>query len=149
MSINTTFLVFCRFNVISCKQVFLVVFWHYWNTLFTGLVFKSIEEFEGTPNVLFKCYIENFTSFDALEIAKNAREAAYIQSKGMTSSNLGDAVSISSNIKELYAEIQLSFNVLNCKDEGSYICSVDGGYHKEADVIVKSKYKFKKYIKKC
>ena len=67
----------------------------------------------------------------------------------MTSSNLGDAVSISSNIKELYAEIQLSFNVLNCKDEGSYICSVDGGYHKEADVIVKSMYKFKKYIKKC
>ena len=116
------------------------MFEHYWNTLFTGLVFKTIEEFEGTPNVLVKCHIENFTSWDELEIAKNAREAAYLESKGMTSSNLGDSVSISGTIKEMYAEIQLSFNVLNCKDEGSYICSVDGRSQRETDVIVKSKY---------
>ncbi|CAC5418366.1 Adhesion G protein-coupled receptor B2,Coadhesin,Thrombospondin-1,Adhesion G protein-coupled receptor B1,Mucin-like protein,Hemicentin-1,Adhesion G protein-coupled receptor B3,Thrombospondin-2 [Mytilus coruscus] len=103
-----------------------------------GLLFTPIEEFEGASAVLAKCRIENFTSWQELEIAKNSREMVILQSKGIETSNLGSAVAVSNDIKDMYAEIQLSFNKFSCKDEGTYVCSVDRGYHRSADVIVKT-----------
>ncbi|XP_052105775.1 SCO-spondin-like [Mytilus californianus] len=103
-----------------------------------GLIFTPTEEFEGASAVLAKCRIENFTSWQELEIAKNSREMVILQSKGIETSNLGSAVAVSNDIKDMYAEIQLSFNKLSCKDEGTYVCSVDRGYHRSADLIVKT-----------
>ncbi|XP_076099012.1 SCO-spondin-like isoform X4 [Mytilus galloprovincialis] len=103
-----------------------------------GLLFQPIEEFEGASAVLAKCRIENFTSWQELEIAKNSREMVILQSKGIATSNLGSTVAVSSDIQDTYAEIQLTFNTFSCKDEGTYVCSVDRGYHQSADVVVKT-----------
>lgn len=108
--------------------------------IFVGLLFQPIEEFEGASAVLAKCRIENFTSWQELEIAKNSREMVILQSKGIATSNLGSTVAVSSDIQDTYAEIQLTFNTFSCKDEGTYVCSVDRGYHQSANVVVKSMY---------
>lgn len=108
--------------------------------IFVGLLFQPTEEFEGVSSVLAKCRIENFTSWQELEIAKNSREMVILQSKGIASSNLGRTVDVSSDIQDTYAEIQLTFNKFSCKDEGTYVCSVDRGFHQSADVVVKSMY---------
>ncbi|XP_060083980.1 transmembrane cell adhesion receptor mua-3-like [Ylistrum balloti] len=104
-----------------------------------GLFFKGDEGVLGDRRVTSKCYIENFTDWESLVISRNNVDMITLSSStGKLQSNFDRFVKAKPMMRGNKAGIFFRFGRLQCKDEGTYSCAVDGQYTQTAQIVAKT-----------
>ncbi|OWF56859.1 hypothetical protein KP79_PYT20215 [Mizuhopecten yessoensis] len=104
-----------------------------------ALFFKGDEGVLGDRRVTSKCFIENFTDWESLVISRNNTNLITLTSlNGKLQSNFDRFVKAKPMMRGNKAGIFFRFGKLECKDEGTYTCAVDGEYAQTAKIVAKT-----------
>ncbi|XP_033760173.1 uncharacterized protein LOC117342226 [Pecten maximus] len=104
-----------------------------------ALFFTGDEGVLGDRRVTSKCYIENFTDWESLVISRNNTNLITLTaSTGKLQSNFDRFVKAKPMMRGNKAGIFFRFGKLQCKDEGTYTCAVDGEYAQTAEIVAKT-----------
>ncbi|XP_069105165.1 uncharacterized protein [Argopecten irradians] len=104
-----------------------------------ALFFSGDEGVLGDRRVTSKCYIENFTDWESLVISRNNSNLITLTAAtGKLQSNFDRFVKAKPMMRGNKAGIFFRFGRLQCKDEGTYTCAVDGEYAQTAEIVAKT-----------